>query len=145
MNGRTRLLVDTSDPRRTIAHIFGRLDLAGTGAIELALAETVAAHTHVAVDLSRVDYISPVGLRLLILAERSSAKRGRLKIVNPQAHVAQILCASGFGNVIRIAPASDALKRRRRSLKHAAESGGIEQLRLVPQPSRRLDNDTLAG
>jgi anti-sigma B factor antagonist len=137
MKRKTKLSVDTSDPRMAVAHISGRLDLAGTGAIELALADTVAAHTHVAVDLTRVDYISSVGLRLLILAERTSTKRGRLEIVNPQPQVAHILLASGFNNVIRIASAASASKSRRR---RAAESAGIRQLRLVPQPSWRLNS-----
>jgi anti-anti-sigma factor len=117
MKDKTKLRVDTSDPRRAVAHISGRLDLAGTGTIEPALAETLAGHTHVAVDLSRVDYISPVGLRLLILAERTSTRHGRFEIVNPQPQVAQILFASGFG--------------------------AIQHLHVVPQPARGLNHDSI--
>jgi anti-anti-sigma factor len=138
MKGNTKLRVDTRDSRVAVAHISGRLDLGGTGGIELALAEIVAAHTHVVVDLSRVDYISSVGLRLLILAERTSTKRGRFDIINPQPHVAQILLASGIGRVIRMVPAGSASKNTRGSLRRGADDGAVRRLRLVPQPSRGL-------
>ena len=97
--------LDTSDPRFAVAHLSGRLDVTGTGAVELPMAEAVTAHDKLAVDLSQVDYISSVGLRLLMRSARSIGKRGgQLVIVNPHPNSAQILRLAGLEKLFRISP-----------------------------------------
>jgi anti-anti-sigma factor len=107
MAAQTSCLVDASDPRFAVVRLFGRLDVAGTGAIELPLSEAVDGHTRIAVDLSRVSYLSSVGLRLLLLAARAAARRGGLLIViDPHPNAARVLHATGFDGLVRTVPAS---------------------------------------
>jgi anti-anti-sigma factor len=105
MVGTAQFNIDTGDPLFAVVHLAGRLDMAGTGAVELPFGEAVAAHGNLAVDLSRVDYISSVGLRLLMLAARALGRRGgRLVVTNPHPHAAQVLQVAGLERLVSIVP-----------------------------------------
>jgi anti-anti-sigma factor len=83
----------------------GRLDAAGSGAIELQLTAQVApAERHVVLDLAAVPFVSSLGIRLLLTLARTLRRRGRtLVIANVQPAVMTVFETVALGTLIPIA------------------------------------------
>jgi anti-sigma B factor antagonist/stage II sporulation protein AA (anti-sigma F factor antagonist) len=63
----------------------------------------------VIIDLTRVDYISSVGLRVLMIAGKSMrARRSRIAVAGLQKVVAEIFAISRFDGVVEVYPSVDA-------------------------------------
>jgi len=93
----------------TVAAPVGRIDHAGAAALEQALAPLLAqsgtAKNAVILDFAGVEYISSVGLRVLMIAARQMKGHGaRIVIAATQPVVAEILAISRFDRVLEIAP-----------------------------------------
>ena len=82
--------------------LTGRLDTLGAGEIEPRFNEHCDGdNALVIVDLSGVDFLASIGIRLLVGAAKSVAKRGgRLLIVGPNADVHMVLDLSGIPAII---------------------------------------------
>lgn len=83
----------------------GRLDAAGTGAIELQLTASIApAERHVVLDLAAVPFVSSLGIRLLLTLARTLRRRGRhLVIANVQPAVMTVFETVALATLIPIA------------------------------------------
>src|SRR5436190_667473 len=93
----------------TVAAPVGRIDHTGAGALEQALspllAQSGAAKGAIVLDFAGVDYISSVGLRVLMIASKEMRGHGaRIVLAAPQPIVAEILAISRFDRVLEIAP-----------------------------------------
>jgi len=86
----------------------GRLDIAGTQAVDLKFtALTATQRLPVMVDLSEVDFISSIGIRLLATNAKTLHSYGaRMVLIRPQAAVANILRSAGIDQLIPIADSS---------------------------------------
>ena len=84
--------------------LAGRLDIMGTGAIETKFAGYCAGDkVHVVVDLSEVDFLASIGIRLLMLTAKSVASRGgRMVLLNPIPEVNNVLEVTGIPAIIPI-------------------------------------------
>ncbi len=84
--------------------LSGRLDIIGTGEIETRFAGyCVVNECRVLVDLSGVDFMTSIGIRMLVLNAKSVASRGgRVFILNPTENVRHILDISGIPPIIPI-------------------------------------------
>ncbi len=85
----------------------GRIDHRSAAALEAALApllaDTAARHGALVLDFSGVDYISSVGLRVLMLAARQlRAAQARLAVAALQSVVAEIFGISRFDKVLEV-------------------------------------------
>jgi anti-anti-sigma factor len=92
-----------------VAAPVGRIDHAGAAALEQALAPLLApsgsGNNAVVLDFAGVEYISSVGLRVLMMAAKQMRGRGaRIVVAAPQPVVTEILAISRFDRVIEIAP-----------------------------------------
>jgi anti-sigma B factor antagonist len=92
-----------------VAAPVGRIDQAGAPAFEQALspllARAGAAKGGVILDFGGVEYISSVGLRVLMIAAKTMKGHGaRLILASPQPVVAEILAISRFDRVLEMAP-----------------------------------------
>ncbi|MBK9927828.1 MAG: STAS domain-containing protein [Anaerolineales bacterium] len=87
-----------------IIKLTGKLDIIGTGAIETKFAGYSAGeHTHMLVDLSDVDFLASIGIRLLVLTAKSIASRGgKMALVNPTSDVRGVLEVTGIPAIIPI-------------------------------------------
>lgn len=93
----------------TLAVLKGRLDVAGAGAIELKFNATAGARRALIVDLSNVNFIASMGMRLLLIAGKTSAaKGGKMALLAPPAEVASVLRTAGVDTVIPICATRDA-------------------------------------
>lgn len=80
----------------------GRLDAAWSGTVSQALQDTLHAGCHhIALDLSRVGYLSSAGIRVLvILAKQLHAIGGRLRLVDPSPPVRDVLKQVGLHSLL---------------------------------------------
>jgi anti-sigma B factor antagonist len=82
----------------------GRLDLKGTGEIELRFTSLTATDANdVVIDMSGVDFIASLGMRLLLTcAKAKSARGGRMIMFGLQPMVSEALETAGIDNLIPI-------------------------------------------
>jgi anti-anti-sigma factor len=82
----------------------GRLDIIGTGEIETRFAGYCGGeNARVVVDLSEVDFLASIGIRLLTLTAKSMASRGgKMVLLNPIPEVHQVLDITGIPAIIPI-------------------------------------------
>ena len=100
-----RMLIDAEDvaPGVTKVNLRGRLDATAVQAITPMFDRITRAQRQLIVDLSRVSFIASTGLRTLISASRTVAKRnGRMVFLRPDPSVESVLIASGTDVVIPI-------------------------------------------
>jgi len=92
--------------------LTGRLDTAAVDRIETALvARIVPRGVHAIIDLSNVEFIGSMGVRMLISTARALArKNGRLVLMAPQEGVREVFDNVSLGDIIKIcADESEAL------------------------------------
>ena len=82
----------------------GRLDIAGANDIDMQFtALTATKKAAIVVDLSKVDFLASIGIRLLLSnAKASSARGGKMVLLNPQPMVKEVLESSGVGSLIPV-------------------------------------------
>lgn len=86
--------------------LTGRLDTPGVDAIETRLtASLVPSGAGATVDLSRVEFVGSMAIRMFITIARGLAKKQRkLVLYAPQPLVAQVFETVSLGDIIPIAP-----------------------------------------
>ena len=84
--------------------LIGRLDIAGVGAIETDLsAHCSGENARVIVDLSSVEFLASIGIRLLTLNAKSVMSRGgRMVLLNPTSDVRDVLELTGIFAIIPV-------------------------------------------
>jgi len=89
-----------------VATADGRIDFAGAQVLEQALAPAIAPEGSVrgiVIDLKDVDYISSVGLRVLMVAAKAMRARGAaIAVASLQPVVAEIFEISRFHHVVDV-------------------------------------------
>jgi anti-sigma B factor antagonist len=82
--------------------LIGMLDSVGTGEIETKFSGYCAGrNVRVVVDLSEVDFLTSVGIRLLTSTAKSIASRGgRMALLNPSPEVQHVLETTGIPEFI---------------------------------------------
>jgi anti-sigma B factor antagonist len=82
----------------------GKLDIIGTGEIETKFAGYCAGEkVRIVVDLSDVDFLASIGIRLFMLTAKSIASRGgKMALLNPIPEVQHVLEITGIPAIIPI-------------------------------------------
>jgi anti-anti-sigma factor len=84
--------------------LTGTLDIAGVEAIETKFSAYCSGRSpRVLVDLSAVDFLASIGIRLLMINAKSIASRGgRMVLYNPQPDVRHVLEITGIPAIVAI-------------------------------------------
>jgi anti-anti-sigma factor len=84
--------------------LIGRLDILGVGEIETKFTGYCSgASPRVMVDLSGVEYLASIGIRLLTINAKSIAsRRGRMVLLKPTPEVREILEVTGIPGIIPV-------------------------------------------
>ena len=87
-----------------LVKLIGRLDMEGTNSIDKEFVQHCAGeNVFVLVDLSDVNYLSSIGIPMLITSAKGVVNRGgRMAFLTPQANVKSVLDITGVSNMIRI-------------------------------------------
>lgn len=98
-----RLETEEVAPGVTKVNLTGRLDIGGTQEIELPFNALAGSQRALIIDLSQVDFIASLGLRLLIVGARAAQRKGgRMILFQPPIAVEAVLISSGTDNVVPI-------------------------------------------
>ena len=98
------LHVDEINPIIQCVRLMGRLDMQGSGEIDLRFtALTTIDDKHIIVDLAGVDFIASIGMRLLLSCAKAKAQRGgKMVLAAPQLMVHEALETAGIDSLIPI-------------------------------------------
>lgn len=93
-----------ADDELTHVKLTGRVDLEGIGDLDREFTrQTVTRRKPVIVDISDVDYIASIGLRMLVTAAKALNKFGaKMVLLNPHPDVEDVLRTAGFDKVMPI-------------------------------------------
>lgn len=99
-----KLQVSELDGGIRLIKLIGALDMTGTYSIEIEFVRQCDGdNIHVIVDLSKVNYLSSIGIPMLINTAKSVASRaGKLVLLNPQQNVSDVLDIVGIQQIIPI-------------------------------------------
>lgn len=89
--------------------LSGRLDIEGVGQIETLFAGmTASPRLAIIADVSKVSYISSIGIRLLISSVKAiNARKGKFALFGTQPDVSMVITISGLEKII---PSFDSLE-----------------------------------
>ena len=80
----------------------GRLDTMTSPDLEAELNKSLAGVDSLTLDLSKLDYISSAGLRVLLSAHKLMSARGGLKVTNVNEIVREVFEVTGFADILTI-------------------------------------------
>jgi anti-sigma B factor antagonist len=88
----------------SLIKLSGKLDIIGTGEIETKFTGCCAGDkVRVVVDLSEVDFLASIGIRLLVLTAKSIASRGgKMALLSLNPEVQQVLEITGIPAIISV-------------------------------------------
>jgi anti-anti-sigma factor len=85
----------------TRVSLSGKLDAKGAEAIENHFIIATKGHDKVAVDLSGLDYIASIGIRILVMAGKAASRQGgKMVVFGANDMVAKVLTASGLPEIV---------------------------------------------
>jgi anti-anti-sigma factor len=81
--------------------LAGKLDIKGAQEIEVKFAALTSNQNRVAVDLSAVEYVASIGIRLLVMAAKAAARRGgKFVLFGASESVGKVLSAAGLTEIV---------------------------------------------
>jgi anti-sigma B factor antagonist len=81
--------------------LAGKLDVRGAEAIEIKFILATKNRERVVVDLTELEYIASMGIRLLVMAGKASALRGgKIVMVGANDAVAKVITTAGIDEIV---------------------------------------------
>ena len=80
----------------------GRLDTMTAPQLEAVLKEALPGVEALTFDLSKLDYISSAGLRMLLSAQKTMNRQGTMKVKNANEMILEIFEVTGFSDILTI-------------------------------------------
>ena len=82
--------------------LSGRLDTNSSPALEAELKQSVGGVKELIFDFSGVEYISSVGLRVLLAAQKVMNRQGSMKLIGVNDDVMEVFEITGFSDILTI-------------------------------------------
>ena len=95
-------ITKTQNGTALILALEGRLDTMTSPDLEAELNKSLAGADSLTLDLSKLDYISSAGLRVLLSAHKLMSARGGLKVTNVNEIVREVFEVTGFADILTI-------------------------------------------
>jgi len=93
----------------TIISIIGSIDTLTAEEVSRFLKEQMTSSGQLVIELSRVDYLSSAGLRVLLGAAKEARRQdGDLRLAAVEDHILEILEMAGFTSIMKHYPTIDA-------------------------------------
>ena len=80
----------------------GRLDTITAPELESELKASLDGVTALTLDFAKLDYISSAGLRVLLSAQKTMAKKGEMKVTHVNETIMEIFEVTGFSDILTI-------------------------------------------
>ena len=85
-----------------ILNVIGRFDTTTAPSLEKTITDDVAETDNLVLDLSKLEYVSSAGLRVILGAQKKMQKLGSMKVVNVCDAVMEIFEMTGFADILSI-------------------------------------------
>ena len=82
--------------------LAGRLDTMTAPELEAELSKSMDGAESLILDLSKLDYISSAGLRVLLSAHKAMAGKGGMKLTHVNEIVQEVFDVTGFSDILTI-------------------------------------------
>lgn len=82
--------------------LSGRLDTTTAPQLEASLSESLVGVTELVFDMSKLEYLSSAGLRALLSAQKTMAKKGTMKVTGVSDTIMEIFAVTGFSDILTI-------------------------------------------
>ena len=82
--------------------VIGRLDTATAPQLENELKESLGGIENLVLDFSELDYLSSAGLRVLLSAQKTMNKQGKMVVRNVNETINEIFEVTGFCDILTI-------------------------------------------
>ncbi|HEV7736736.1 MAG TPA: STAS domain-containing protein [Chlamydiales bacterium] len=88
--------------RKIILRLDGRLDAASSSILDRKINQLIEeSHSHIALDFTRVDYLSSSGMRVLLAATKKlKSAKGCLILFSLSPEVAELISLAGFDKIL---------------------------------------------
>ena len=80
----------------------GRIDTATSPEFEKKLGEILEGVTELVLDMSKVDYVSSAGLRVILKVQKVMFSQGKMKLVGVNESVMEVFEITGFSSILKI-------------------------------------------
>ena len=88
--------------------LAGALDIKGAGDVDERLGRIAAERRKVVIDITGVDFVASIGIRVLVQSAKTIAENaGRMAVFGAQPNVAKVLEATGVGPIIHLVATED--------------------------------------
>jgi anti-sigma B factor antagonist len=89
----------------TLVHLNGRMDIAGSMAIDTELNAIAGSKRAIVINLSQVSFLASMGMRTLVMSAKTIASRGgRFACFGADENVTRVLTTSGIADVLPLVP-----------------------------------------
>ena len=92
----------TREDSKLCVAVEGRLDTTTAPELEASLKEDLENVTDLVIDLSDLEYISSAGLRVLLAAQKTMMKQGKMVVTHPNEVISEIFEVTGFSDILTI-------------------------------------------
>ena len=82
--------------------LTGRLDTTTAPELEKELKASLDGVTALIVDMAALEYISSAGLRVLLSAQKTMNKQGKMKVVHVNETIMEIFEVTGFSDILTV-------------------------------------------
>ena len=83
--------------------VQGHLDITSSPELDQDLTPRLEGIRSLTIDLSQVDYVSSMGLRLLLALQKRMSKQGSMVVVGTQDAVMELFEETGFSEILTLA------------------------------------------
>ncbi len=90
------------DGNKATIFVSGRVDTITAPSLETEVKNIIDGLTELVFDLKELEYISSAGLRVLLVAQKTMSKQGKMTVVNPSEEVMEIFEVTGFSDILTI-------------------------------------------
>ena len=95
-------IVKTSEGTTRTLALEGRLDTMSAPQLEAEVKEALTGVTELALDFSRLEYLSSAGLRVILAAQKIMNKQGRMVICHVNETILEVFEVTGFSDILTI-------------------------------------------
>ncbi len=85
-----------------IVGVIGRLDTTTAPSLESTLNTAIGDNTELVLDFAELEYISSAGLRVILAAQKTMNKQGKMIIKNVNTDVMEVFEITGFTDILTI-------------------------------------------
>ena len=95
-------IVKTSEGAKLTLALEGRLDTTTAPQLEAEVKGGLAGVTELALDFSRLEYLSSAGLRVILAAQKIMNKQGNMVIRHVNETIMEVFEVTGFSDILTI-------------------------------------------